>query len=289
MNIKPGDTFNFLICEDYPYNAKCVAKSGKKYSVWKAKFRCKCGIIFDTECKGVKSGKIKSCGCFRKYNKNIKKNNGRTFLKEELEECIKNKLTYKQIAQKFNCSIALVSIRVNEYKLEICHNLQKLVNTKNNNGKLTVKKIVKNKGNYQLLCQCKCGKEITMRPTDFKNNQIKSCGCLKPRVNGKLNKTVLSKIRIKAKNRNIEFSITLDYLIKILDLQQHKCVYSKQDITFPKNCKDSNFTASLDRIDSSKGYIEGNVQWVTKRVNSMKNDMTEKEFIELCKLISNNN
>ena len=45
-------------------------------------------------------------------------------------------------------------------------------------------------------------------------------------------------------------------------------------------------TASLDRIDNSKGYIVGNVQWVHKQVNFMKGTMEQKEFIKFCKLIS---
>lgn len=45
-------------------------------------------------------------------------------------------------------------------------------------------------------------------------------------------------------------------------------------------------TASIDRIDNSKGYIVGNVQWVHKQVNFMKGTMKQKEFIKFCKLIS---
>ena len=47
-------------------------------------------------------------------------------------------------------------------------------------------------------------------------------------------------------------------------------------------------TASLDRIDSTKGYIEGNVQWVDKIVNAMKWNIPEKYFIEICKTIAKN-
>ena len=44
--------------------------------------------------------------------------------------------------------------------------------------------------------------------------------------------------------------------------------------------------ASLDRIDSKKGYIEGNVHWVFKSINRLKSDLTHTEFIELCGLVS---
>jgi hypothetical protein len=32
----------------------------------------------------------------------------------------------------------------------------------------------------------------------------------------------------------------------------------------------------MDRIDSNKGYVEGNVQWVYKYVNLMKRDFPQE-------------
>ena len=60
------------------------------------------------------------------------------------------------------------------------------------------------------------------------------------------------------------------------------------DIQFGKHWKKklSDQTASLDRIDNTKGYIIDNVQWVHKQVNFMKGTMKQTEFIEFCKLIS---
>ena len=45
----------------------------------------------------------------------------------------------------------------------------------------------------------------------------------------------------------------------------------------------------MDRIDSTKGYIKGNVQWVHKTVNIMKNTFDNTLFINLCKKIAENN
>ena len=47
-------------------------------------------------------------------------------------------------------------------------------------------------------------------------------------------------------------------------------------------------TASLDRIDSSKGYVPGNIQWVHKDVNWMKGSFTQEYFVNICKKISKN-
>lgn len=48
-----------------------------------------------------------------------------------------------------------------------------------------------------------------------------------------------------------------------------------------------NLDLSLDRIDSSKGYEIGNVQWVTKYINWAKNDLSQKDFIDLCIAVAN--
>jgi hypothetical protein len=45
-------------------------------------------------------------------------------------------------------------------------------------------------------------------------------------------------------------------------------------------------TASLDRIDSNKGYTKDNVVWVHKNVNAFKNCLSHKDFIKICHLVS---
>ena len=49
------------------------------------------------------------------------------------------------------------------------------------------------------------------------------------------------------------------------------------------------YNISIDRIDSSKGYIKGNIQLVCGIVNVMKSDSSEDEFLQLCKKIVEHN
>ena len=42
------------------------------------------------------------------------------------------------------------------------------------------------------------------------------------------------------------------------------------------------------KIESDKGYVEGNVMWVHKDVNYMKMDLSLDRFIYLCKKVSEN-
>lgn len=47
-------------------------------------------------------------------------------------------------------------------------------------------------------------------------------------------------------------------------------------------------TASVDRIDSSKGYIVGNIQFVSYMANVAKNTFHEDELIKFCKAVAQN-
>jgi hypothetical protein len=88
--------------------------------------------------------------------------------------------------------------------------------------------------------------------------------------------------------RNQENNLTLLYLKEVWDKQNGICPYTGiklKDWDYkPKS--NSMYTASLDRIDSSKGYIEGNVQFISRNINMMKNNLSHEETVELCKAIS---
>lgn len=69
----------------------------------------------------------------------------------------------------------------------------------------------------------------------------------------------------------------------LLQKQEYKCALSGLPIKFINS---TNKTASLDRINSDKGYTIDNIQWVHKKINHMKMEMNQQEFIETCKLVS---
>lgn len=90
----------------------------------------------------------------------------------------------------------------------------------------------------------------------------------------------------KLKHRKKTIEITLQDLVDQWHTQGGLCRYSKVPLTLvQRDTKWVEFSASIDRIDPSKGYIKGNIQWVHKRINTMKNDMTEIEFVNWCNLV----
>ena len=105
---------------------------------------------------------------------------------------------------------------------------------------------------------------------------------------GEITTTYWSHIQDGAKTRGLEFSITKEYAIKLLHNQEYRCKLSNVDIRLPTLYADKRaweYNSSLDRIDSKKGYIEGNVQWIHKSLQKLKWDLDEKELYDWCKLI----
>jgi hypothetical protein len=91
---------------------------------------------------------------------------------------------------------------------------------------------------------------------------------------------------LERRSKNIEFNLTVEYLDKLWESQGGRCAYTGEKLNFGRSKVNGN--ASLDRIDSSLGYIEGNVQFVHKDVNIMKWDLSEQRFLEICKKITKN-
>jgi hypothetical protein len=148
-------------------------------------------------------------------------------------------------------------------------------------------------------CECICGNKIQVstRHLNRKNNNVKSCGCLQ-RISGSQHRDwkgfegisgswwAARITRTDHKRVPVEISITKEYAWNLFLEQNKKCALSGLNLILSTK---TNGTASLDRIDSSKGYIYGNVQWVHKHVNYMKNKFSQEYFIEMCKLITNKN
>lgn len=151
-------------------------------------------------------------------------------------------------------------------------------------------------------CKCDCGNIFVTHLSALKNNVTKSCGCQHHRsgkkspyfqgleeISGKffthIRRTAMGGTN-KRKRVCKEFNLSIEFLWNLYIKQNRKCALSGLEIKFHSNHKWEDGTASLDRIDSSKGYIEDNVQWVHKKINIMKNKFDEKEFIDLCCLVS---
>lgn len=92
-----------------------------------------------------------------------------------------------------------------------------------------------------------------------------------------------------AKKRGLEHTITIDYLEKLFRQQKGLCFYTNKPML--KDTRDvinSNDSVSIDRIDSSKGYVEGNIVLCRWIINRMKNEVSHSIFLELISEIYTN-
>jgi len=173
-------------------------------------------------------------------------------------------------------------------------------------------------GNRKLLIiACpECAYEYKIRKTDYKRErECRRCRFVnqnrasfgKHRGVGDLTRSFYGYFRNNARRKKVEFTVSIEYLWELAVKQEMKCALSGLEIEFPVTTDlngmpmyslkegDSEYVrskvtygmgltaaASLDRIDSSKGYIEGNVQWTNKYINVMKNGFSQEEFIYYC-------
>lgn len=150
-------------------------------------------------------------------------------------------------------------------------------------------------GRLFVICEClNCKKEFKAKFHNIYKGQYKSCGCLKhasgkknPKWKGlgEISKSLFFSLQRGAEVRNIKFNISLNDIWDLFLKQNGKCVFSGANLTFPKNRKDTSYTASLDRIDSSKGYELDNIQWIERNINFMKQSMNNEEFLYYIKKI----
>ncbi len=86
--------------------------------------------------------------------------------------------------------------------------------------------------------------------------------------------------------RNLSFEINIDDVADLYENQKGRCNLTGWSIVFPEIGHPQISTASIDRIDSSKGYIKNNIQLVHKDVNMAKQRYSQEYFIEMCKAVA---
>jgi hypothetical protein len=93
----------------------------------------------------------------------------------------------------------------------------------------------------------------------------------------------------RADIKGIEVTIGRGRLFDLLKEQRYRCTLTGMEIGIAVSSRAhqrGGSTASVDRIDSSQGYVEGNVQRVHKDVNRMKWELPQDRFIEICRMVA---
>ena len=121
-----------------------------------------------------------------------------------------------------------------------------------------------------------------------KGQQVYVESCIeKDLVEWKL-RQLIRKSKQRARRARVDHNLDLDYLFNILP---DCCPYLGTQFHWEAKINCGNRGAhphspSIDRIDSSKGYVKGNVAIVSHRANAIKHNATEQELFRIGRAVS---
>jgi hypothetical protein len=127
--------------------------------------------------------------------------------------------------------------------------------------------------------QCKGGRRGTCKScaSAFSSDwQVTKKSSLRGRL-----RYLLSAVKSRARTKNLQFDLDLDYLAKQYEDQGGLCAVTRIGFNSDSDSRISPYALSIDRIKPKNGYIKGNVQFVLLAVNLAKNDWDLQELVPI--------
>jgi len=294
-----GEKFHKLTIKD-------IALDKQKYI---AICKCDCGKITKVPITALKSEKIKSCGCLRKL---LKQHNsaykGGKYFYGGYTCCLKHKAKDRNIV--YNLSTNDIDKQIEKQNCKCALSGQKLQfslsSSKTDNQTASIDRI--NSLDYYHKCNIWI---IHKNLNEMKNNLLvtnfikylyiianplqhhgmcNSCIEIKHGSSfkgiGNISAEYMYSIKYNANVRNISLYIDINFLWDLFLKQRGYCAITGLPLVLSTRKKEQ--TASLDRIDSSIGYAESNVQWVHKDVNCIKWDFSIVYLKQISKQVIDN-
>lgn len=140
---------------------------------------------------------------------------------------------------------------------------------------------------------CDCGNKCFLTTNEFFGRC--SCGCQRRRTGkdnphwkgiGEMPGAFWAGFLAQARREKKVVKVSKEQCWRQFEKQGGRCALSGVELRFGTPYRDTQTTASIDRIDSNKGYVRGNTQWVHKTVNKMKREMNTERFLLLCRLVA---
>lgn len=134
----------------------------------------------------------------------------------------------------------------------------------------------------QWLCQCDCGQQKLVCGRSLKTGRTKSCGCLSREVAATSKRThgrstsVEAKMFYAAKKRAKKNGLVFNLQLEDVVVPEFCPLLGLRLQTNAKG--HAHNSPSLDRFDSSKGYVKGNVWVISHRANTLKGDASINEL-----------
>jgi len=144
------------------------------------------------------------------------------------------------------------------------------------------------KGNTRFFCSLNCSaiknNEENPRPGNLKN--------LRPSKKDEYTpfRWFVLRARYRDGKKHYGCDITAEYIKDLWEKQKGICPITGWNLILPdgtdkawKNASPAN--ASLDRIDNTKGYIQGNVRFVAVMANLARQIFTDEQLIDFCQSV----
>lgn len=128
--------------------------------------------------------------------------------------------------------------------------------------------------NNKVCSNCRIEKSIDQFAKNYNKYSSRCKSCRKLYLENRKEASILHQLRSNAKKKGHEFNLTLEDIVipeycPILGVKLDSAIYR--------------YSPSVDRIDSSKGYIKGNIQIISTKANNMKNDASPEELLAFSK------
>ena len=150
------------------------------------------------------------------------------------------------------------------------------------------------KEKYTKLCSS-CGAEQSYSRLDHYKSAVrgdwkcKACSNSSNNFKGKIGPMPITWFEVKRKggiSRGLTWDLEPQDILDMYEEQEEKCALTGWSVGWSD--KGLTATVSIDRIDSSEGYVKGNVQLLHKDVNMAKQQYSQEYFIEMCEAIAKN-
>jgi hypothetical protein len=155
-------------------------------------------------------------------------------------------------------------------------------------GRLTTVHTFIRNGRRYWHCACDCGAVKDILQQSLKDGESKSCGCYRKELgeawgrdralpnNGSAVNDLVYKYKLRAKKESIEWNLSKE---RCEELFQGICEYCGAPPSKTKKTNSSVYVYNgIDRVDNSRGYVEGNVVSCCTRCNYMKSDLSLDDF-----------
>ena len=151
----------------------------------------------------------------------------------------------------------------------------------------------KKRGKTEFYCSLECAgknKKNLEHLTKFKNNFLdKKYTRQRDKYAGF--RWYMKVIKKSSKKRKHFYDVDIKYLETLWEQQDGICPFTKQKLVLKKYSDDNisaPYSASIDRIDNSKGYMKGNIRFVALMFNYARNRFSDEQVIDFCKQVAFN-